>query len=104
MMPSECQELRLYEFPSRILAYGYSRAEALLVVENTVGEGAAAEPLIAHAQVTATNDKAMLKRRGIEREGTRVNLGPGPGIPLHKPPPLWMQLLERDRRRRQREE
>lgn len=103
-MPPDIQELRLYEFPCRILAYGYSRAEALLVVQNTVGEGAAAEPLIAHAQVTVTNDKAMFKRRGIEHEGSRVILGPGPGIPFHKPPPLWMQRLERDRRRRQREE
>jgi hypothetical protein len=103
-MPSDDPELRLYEFPCRILAYGYSRAEALLVVRNTVAEGAAAEPLIAHAQVAATNDKAMLKRRGIEREGARVILEPGPGIPFHKPPPLWMQRLERDRRRRYREE
>ncbi|HEX3042205.1 MAG TPA: hypothetical protein VHP56_08985 [Solirubrobacterales bacterium] len=60
--------------------------------------------LVAHAQVTATNDKAMLERRGIEREGSRVILGPSPGLPFHKPPPLWMQRLERDRRRRQREE
>lgn len=34
LMQSDVHELRLYEFPCRILAYGYSRAEALRVVEN----------------------------------------------------------------------
>jgi hypothetical protein len=103
-MPTDVQELRLYEFPSRILVYGFSRREALCVVQNMVGEGAAAEPLIAYAQVIATNDRAILKRLGIECEGSRVKLGPGPRIPSHRPPPLWMQQLERSRRRRQREE
>jgi hypothetical protein len=91
-------ELRLYDFVARFAAFGFDRKEAMSAVEKAVIEAASAEQRISSSQVVLTNDRNLLARLGVDREGEPARVPPEGQIPGFSPPPLWMQHRERVRR------
>lgn len=91
-------KLRAYEFDPRIVIYGFSRDEALQMIEKVLKDLCAKEPTVALAQQHPTTDKAWLKRKGIDVEGVQVGLTPGTRPPGYRSPPVWMVDQERGNR------
>ncbi len=95
------EELRSFEFDPRIEVYAFSSGEALEALSLALARIQETELTIAYAKQNMTMDRSLLKKRGIDREGSPAPLSQDVCPPFTRLPPRWM--IERENQRRRRE-